>query len=169
MAASLGGTSSDDPLPDKILTNPPIVRVVVTLGLVMLFRPVYPLHGILHQLDNRSAILQLLDVRNILILQLLTRFLVPVDNGKGFEEKEEHPEEIGKGWGSFEAESVDHGVRMWRQGVHAKLAFSSDNPIATGVSPRFIKEVFHTQARLVVCDPMDAFVEDDEKEGFEFV
>ena len=48
---SLGGTSNDFPrvdLPGEIPTNPPIVRVVVTQGLVMLFRPIYPLHRILH-------------------------------------------------------------------------------------------------------------------------
>jgi len=130
----------------------------------MLCWPIHPLHSILHQLDNRSAILQLLDVRNILILQLLARFLVPVDNSKGFEEEEELPEDISKGWGSFEAELVEHGVRMWRQSVHAKLALSTGNPMATGVSLHSIEEIFHTQARFVVDNPMDSFVEDDEKE-----
>jgi len=36
-------------------------------GLIVLFRPTYPLQCVLHQPDNCSTIIQLLDVRKILI------------------------------------------------------------------------------------------------------
>jgi len=79
---------------------------------------------------------------------------------------EELPDEITKRWGSFEAEVVEYNVRTPLHSIHAKLAYSA----ASDAGSHFTKSTPHIQfCRFVVSYPMEAFVGDEEKEGFEFV
>ena len=124
----------------------------------MLFRPIYPPHRLLHQQDNRSATLQLVDVRNVPIPRSPIRSLVHVYNCEGFEEAKELPDETGERRGLFKLEFLEDHVRTLN--VHPKLA-PSTGLVAIGINLYVIKDELYIQHwRLVVGDPMDTFVEE---------
>lgn len=79
------------------------------------------------------------------------------------------PDEVGKWWGFGEVEFVKHDFCVIRPSVHGNLAIST-SVMAALVSGHVIEDCFQNQPRrLVVDDPMEAFVQDDKKEGFELV
>ena len=133
----------------------------------MLFRPIYPPHRLLHQQDNHSATLQLVGVRNVSIPRFPIRSLLHVYNCEGFEEAKELPDETGERRGLFKLEFLEDHVRTLN--VHPKLA-PSTGLVAIGINLYVVKDGLYIQHwRLVVGDPMDAFVEEDEKQGLEFI
>jgi len=68
--------------------------------------------------------------------------------------------------GIFQAEVVEYNVRTPMHSVHAKLAYSA----ASDAGSHFTESTPRIQScRFVVSYPMEVFVGDEEKEGFEFV
>ena len=144
-----------------------LARVIVLGGLVANLRPICPLHRILHQPDDGFAILQLLNVRNVARLQIPTNLFVTIDDSEGLEELEKAPDEIGKRCRFVELELLEDHVRV--HGVHVLFAHSTCLT-AVGVNADVVEDVFHIQPlRPIVDDPVDTFVEDDEKVGLELV
>ena len=143
------------------------MRIVIVYCFVAIFRPICPLHRILHQLDERSTIFQLVDFRNVLEPQNTTYFFVEVNDGEGLEQAEEPPDEISERRGPVELELLKYNIPV--HGVHPVLACST-GAAAIGLDLDVVEDVLHIQCfRFVVDDPVDALVEDDEKEGLELV
>jgi len=131
------------------------------------FRQIIPLHRALHQLDDRSTVLQLVDIRSILRPRIPTQVLVAVNNGERLEEAEELPDEVGEWRGLCKLELLKYHAPV--HGVHPVLPRST-GVLAVGFDLHVVEDVFHLQCRrFVVGDPMDAYIENDKKEGFEFV
>ncbi|KAF9642085.1 hypothetical protein BDM02DRAFT_2704134 [Thelephora ganbajun] len=97
-----------------------LARIIVFCHLVTAFRPIRPLHRVLHQLNDRFTILQLVDIRNILGSRIRTELLDVVDNSERLKEAKEPSNEISEWRGLVELEVLEDHVRI--RGVHVLFA-----------------------------------------------